>query len=58
MTQNEGVFCFFVFVFVFPSLLFRVTSMAYGGSQAGGPVGATAAGLTHSHSNAGSEPSL
>ena len=32
--------------------------MAYGGSQARGPIGATAAGLHHSHSNKGSEPLL
>ena len=32
--------------------------MAYGGSQAMGPVGATAAGLLHSQSNVGSEPHL
>ena len=31
---------------------------AYGGSQARGPIGATAAGLYHSHSHAGSEPHL
>ena len=31
---------------------------AYGGSQARGPMGDTAAGLHHSHSNARSEPSL
>ena len=35
-------------------LLFR----AYGGSQARGQIRATAAGLHHSHSNAGSEPTL
>ena len=32
--------------------------MAHGGSQARGGIGATAAGLRHSHSNAGSEPLL
>ena len=32
--------------------------MAYGGSQARGPIGATAASLHHSHSNAGSEAHL
>ena len=32
--------------------------MAYGNSQARGQIGATAAGLHHSHSNAGSEPHL
>ena len=30
--------------------------MAYGGSQAGGRIGAVAAGLHHSHSNTVSEP--
>ena len=39
-------------------LLFRATPMAYGGSKARGHIGATAAGLCHSHSNAGSEPHL
>ena len=33
----------------------RATSMAYGGSQAGGLIRAVAAGLHHSHSSAGSE---
>ena len=32
--------------------------MAYGGSQARGQFGATAASLHHSHSNVGSEPCL
>ena len=36
--------------------LFRALSVAHGGSQARGPVGAVAAGLRHSHSNARSEP--
>ena len=31
---------------------------AYGGSQAGGPIGAVAAGLYHSLKNEGSEPRL
>ena len=35
--------------------LFRATFMAHGGSQARGLIGATAAGLRHGHSNAGSE---
>ena len=34
------------------------TPAAYGGSQAKGLIGAAAAGLHQSHSNAGSEPSL
>ena len=32
--------------------------VAYGGSQARGPMGAVAASLRQSHSNAGSKPSL
>ena len=42
-------FLFFFFAFS------RAASVAYGGSQARGPVGAVAAGLHQSHSNAGSE---
>ena len=38
--------------------LFRATPSAYGGSQARGRIGATAAGLYHSHSNTGSKPRL
>ena len=41
---------FFFFIF-----LFRAVPLAYGGSQARGRIGATAAGLRHSHSN--SDPS-
>ena len=36
-------------------LLFMAAPMAYGGSQARCQTGAAAAGLHHSHSNAGSE---
>ena len=43
---------------VFLFLLFRAAPVAYGSSQARGRIGATAAGLHHSHSNAGSEPRL
>ena len=45
-----------VFFFVF--CLFMAAPKAYGGSQARGLIGAIAAGLHHSHSNSGSEPSL
>ena len=38
--------------------LFRATPMAHGDSQARGRIGATAADLSHSHSNLGSEPPL
>ena len=37
---------------------FRAVPMAYGGSQARAQIRAVAAGLHHSHSNAGSEPRL
>ena len=40
-----------VFFFFFFFGLFRAASEAYGGSQAGGPIGAVAAGLHHGHSN-------
>ena len=52
-----GFFCLFVFVCVFV-LLFRATPMAFGGSQARSLIGATAASLHHSHSNARSKPQL
>ena len=38
--------------------LFRAAPVAYGGSQARGPIGAIAAGLHHSHSNVGSKVHL
>ena len=41
--------------FFFSFFLFRASSAAYGGSQARGPIGATAAGLHQSHSNMESE---
>ena len=43
-------FCLFIFS--------RATPPAYGGSQARGQIGAVAAGLRQSHSNARSEPHL
>ena len=45
---------FFVCLFVY-FLHFRAAPMAYGSSQAGGLIGAAAAGLHHSHSSAESE---
>ena len=57
MLQEEGAYSFVCFGFVFlPSL--RAAPMAYGGSQARGLIGAVAAGLRQSHSNARSEPCL
>ena len=53
-----------LFFFLFLSFFFglfafsRATSVAYGDSQARGQIGAVAAGLHRSHSNAGSEPYL
>ena len=48
----DQVYPFFFFFFL------RALPAAYGRSQASGPIGAAAAGLHHSHSNARSEPSL
>ena len=45
----------FIYLFIYLFIvfcLFRVTPAGYGGSQAGGLIGAVAAGLGHSHSNA------
>ena len=49
-----GFVCLFVFVFVFLPFLGPLP-MAYRDSQARGRIGAVAAGLHHSHSNAGSK---
>ena len=51
------VWSFFVFLGFF-FLLFRGAPEAYGSSQARGQIGATAAGLYHSHSKLGSKLSL
>ena len=47
-----------LYFYFLSSVLLRTTPMAYGGSQAGGPIGAVATGLRQSHSNARSEPHL
>ena len=52
---HSVLFYFYFFVFFAISL---ATSLAYGGSQARGPIGAVATGLQQSHSNAGTEPHL
>ena len=49
---------FFVFLFFWFFLLFRVELKAHGSSQARGQIGAAAASLHHSHSNMGSEAPL
>ena len=55
---NDLSFLFaFIFIFLF-FCLFRTTFVAYGGSQARGQIGAIAASLCHSHSNARSESHL
>ena len=48
----------FFFFFFFSFCLLRATPVAYGSSQARGGIGAVAASLHHSHSNAGSKPHL
>ena len=50
--EHLGFYFFILFYFI---CLFRTTPMAYGGSQARGQIGAVAANLYHSHSNAKSE---
>ena len=47
-----------LFIYLSSLLSFRAAPAAYGGSQARGQIGATAAGLSQSHSNARSEPHL
>ena len=54
LSVNNYSFAFFYFIF----LLFRAAPAAYGSSQPRGLIGATAARLHHSHSNARSEPCL
>ena len=68
MTPNKAYFLFILnfcgrnkekyFCCLFNYLFFRAPPVAYGGSQARGQIGATAAGLRHSHSNAEHELDL
>ena len=53
-SQALGSVSLFVCLFVcyFGFLFFRAVPMAYGKSQARGPIGAAAASLDHSHSDA------
>ena len=52
---NKGILLFtFKYLFMYLFLLLRATRTARGRSQARGHIGATAAGLHHSHRNAGS----
>ena len=45
------IFNFYFIFYFFIFLLFRAVLAAYGLSQASGPIGSSAAGLHHSHSN-------
>ena len=49
---------FFFVLFCFLLLFFRAVPTTYGGSQARGQIGATAASLHHSPNNLGSQPCL
>ena len=51
-SERPFLMIFFLFLLFF---LFRATPTVYGGSQAKVRIGVTAAGLHHSHTNAGSE---
>ena len=46
----------FIYLLILTFCLFRAAPTAYEGSQARGRIRAVAAGLSQSHSNAGSEP--
>ena len=48
------VFCYYFYLFCL-FVFSRAAPVAYGGSQARGPIGTVAAGLRHSHSNVGSK---
>ena len=52
---SQGSVCLVFFFFFCLFAFSRATPAAYGGSQARGLIGAVAAGLCHSHSNARSE---
>ena len=56
--EGQGKDAQFFSSFLFCFVLFRATPTSYGGSQARGRIGAVDAGLHHSYSNIGSEPSL
>ena len=47
----------FIYLFIYFAISWAAF-VAYGGSQARGPIGAADAGLRQSHSNVGSEPNL
>ena len=57
MGTAGDIFFFFFFFFCLLAIS-RAAPVAYGGSQARGPIGAIATGLHQSHRNARSEPHL
>ena len=58
LQMASGWVFFFFFFFFCLFAISRAAPMAYGGSQAGGQIGAIVTGLRQSHSNMGSEPRL
>ena len=58
MITSRLKFIYLYFHTIIIVCLFRAPTTTYGSSQARGQIGATAAGLCHSHSNVGSEPRL
>ena len=55
MLYVNYIYTIYIITLTYLHMLFRATPMAYGNSQARGRIGAGAASLCHSHSNAGSE---
>ena len=58
VTKFYASFNLFIYLFIGLFAVFWAAPAAYGGSQARGQIGAVAASLRQSHSNAGSEPHL
>ena len=56
LCHSGNSYCCYIYLFIYLGFLFfpRAAPVAYGGSQARGPVRATAAGLHHSHNYSGS----
>ena len=52
------ILIFYIIIIIIIILLFRATPAAYAAFQARGRIGATAAGLRHSHSHVESKPHL
>ena len=56
--ELRAIVLFFFIIYFCLFAFSRAVATAYGGSQARGQIGAVAAGLRQSHSNAGSKPHL